>query len=115
RVATPGQAFTLETVWRNSAVACLPFRWHPAVYLLDPDRGQPVARAIQAQADPRTWTDGREEPLPFTLSVPAEIKPGRYAVAVGIEDDRGEPAIELGIEGNDGQKRFVLGYADVDS
>jgi hypothetical protein len=114
RVVKPGQSFTLETVWRNSAVACLPFRWHPAVYLLDPDRGHPLARAVHAQADPRTWTDGREEPLPFTLSVPAEIKPGRYAVAVGIEDDRGEPAIELGIEGNDGQKRFVLGHADVD-
>jgi hypothetical protein len=114
RAVKPGQSFALETVWRNSAVACLPFRWHPAAYLLDPDRGQPVARAVHAQADPRAWTAGREELLPLTLSVPAEIKPGRYAVAVGIEDDRGEPAIELGIEGNDGQKRFVLGHADVD-
>jgi len=113
QVVKPGQAFTVQAVWRNTAVACLPFRWRPAVYLLDQAREQPLARAVHAKADPRTWTDGREATLQFTLSVPVEVKPGRYALAVAIEDDRGEPAIELAIEGNDGQKRFVLGHADV--
>jgi hypothetical protein len=113
RLVKPGQSFMVETVWRNTAVASLPFRWHPAVYLLAPDRGQPIARAVHAEADPRTWTDGKDEILQFTLSVPAATKPGRYTLAVAIEDDCGQPAVALGIEGDDGQKRFVLGHADV--
>lgn len=113
RVVKPGQTLSVSTVWRNTAVACLPFAWRPAVYLLDHEGGQPVANAVQAQADPRTWLAGQDQSVPFTLAVPAGIPPGRYAVAVGIENERGEPAIELGIEGDDGCKRYVLGDVEV--
>jgi hypothetical protein len=47
------------------------------------------------------------------LDVPAEIRPGRYAVAVGIEDNRGEPLVALGIEGGDAKHRFLLGHLEV--
>jgi hypothetical protein len=108
-----GESFVLQAIWRNTAVAAFPFRWHPAVYLLATVRGQPVARAAHIQADPRTWVEDQGESLLFTISVPDQLQPGRYAVAVAIEDEHGVPAITLGIDGDDGQKRFVLGQVEV--
>jgi hypothetical protein len=108
-----GDSFPLQAIWRNTAVAAFPFRWHPAVYLLAPEGGQPSVRAVHADADPRTWVEGHGEPLLFNVPVPAQLRPGRYAVAVAIEDDRGAPAVALGIEGDDGRKRFLLGHVDV--
>lgn len=115
RGVKPGESFAVEAVWRNTAVACLPFHWHPTAYLLSPDHEQPVARVVDAKADPRGWIDGKSEMVRFNVSVPADTKPGRYAVAVAITDDHGQPAIDLGIEGNDGQKRFVLGHVTVNA
>jgi hypothetical protein len=108
-----GDSFRVKTVWRNRGVACCPFRWHPAVYLRYPESGQLIGRAVHGGADLRTWVEGREESLSFTISVPNKIKPGRYGVAVAIEDQQGTPAIDLGIEGNDGGKRFLLGQIRV--
>jgi hypothetical protein len=112
-LARPGESLEVRTVWRNIAVGCVPFPWHPALYLLEPDSGRQVARAVHREADPRAWLAGHDEALRFPLDVPAEIRPGRYAVAVGIEDNRGEPLVALGIEGGDAKHRFLLGHLEV--
>ncbi len=111
--ARPGETLAIRTVWRNTAVACLPYAWRPAVYLLKTDGNRPVARAVHGEADPRTWTDGQDQPVEFALAIPGDLAPGRYSVAVSIEDQTGRPAVELGIEGGDAEKSFVLGQAEV--
>lgn len=111
--ARTGETLVVDTTWRNLAVARVPYRWHPAAYLLASDGGKRVAGAQAGKADLRAWGEGEDQSLRFSITLPSAIQPGRYAVAVGIEDDRGEPAIELAIEGGDGKRRFVLGKIEV--
>ncbi len=99
----PGQKLTLKLTVRNTGSAPFYLDWPVAVALLDSTTKKPVWSAPLSGVDIRKWAPGEDwDSAAFAYrrpavayreeghaTVPPEIKPGRYIVALAILDRQG--------------------------
>jgi len=114
---TAGESLPLECQWDNIGVAP-PYRGYVVAWQLRPVRrgawGEPIVIEDTAQpTDVTTWLPGLHD-VRLDLTLPAEIQPGRYRLAVALLDPfTREPAVRLAIEGRDAQGWYSLSELEV--
>jgi hypothetical protein len=110
----PGRNLTVRLTVRNTGSAPFYLDWPVAVGLLDPATKKPAWSALLRGVDIRTWLPGEEwDSAAFAyrrpavphhgegrVTLPAEIKPGQYIVALAILDRQGGmmPSARFAIE-----------------
>ena len=110
----PGQKLTVKLTVRNTGSAPFYLDWPVAVALLDPATKKPVWSAPLAGVDIRKWLPGedwdsaafayRRPAVPHHdeghATLPADIKPGQYIVALALLDRQGGmmPSARFAIE-----------------
>lgn len=102
----PGETVTLRFYWNAPAPPAA--NYSVFVHLIPEDgEGVPLAQADGAPASPGRptllWTDSSETIIsdPFTLTLPADLAPGTYAIRIGLYDQ--ETGARLPVVGSDGQ------------
>jgi len=113
-VVTPGIQLTVKLTVRNTGSAPFYLDWPVAVGLLDPATKKPVWSTPLAGVDVRKWLPGEDwDSAAFAYrrpavqynneghaTLPAEIKPGKYILALAILDRQGGmmPSARFAIE-----------------
>jgi hypothetical protein len=113
-VLQPGKTLTVQLSVRNTGSAPFYLDWPVAVALLDPATQKPVWSAPLSDVDIRQWMPGedwdsaafayRRPAMPHhaegLATVPADIKPGQYIVALALLDRQGGmlPSARFAIE-----------------
>ena len=106
-----GSRLELMMRWSNVGVGRT-FRELPLeMYLLD-ETGKVVARQRSA-ADPRRWLPGAVE-LVESLTVPADLKPGAYTLAVAMVDAEGKPAVKFAIDAPETERIYRVSSVKVE-
>jgi hypothetical protein len=105
-----GENLFIESEWENQGVAP-PYRNYVIAFKLLPRDRRLKSYLLQDpsyDADVRNWLPGRHS-LNMTLQIPADVKPGRYNLAVALLDPFSkEVAVKLAIEGRDSQGWYNL-------
>ena len=86
-VVTRGGSLRLDMKWANVGVGRMHRPYALRLSVLDAS-GQPVVEG-DAKSDPRAWLPG-EHLVAESLSIPANLKPGDYTLAVGLQNP-GDP------------------------
>lgn len=110
----PGEKLTVKLSVRNTGSAPFYLDWPVAVALLDPDTRQTVWSSPLDGIDIRRWMPGEDwdsEAFAYrqpavahdgegTATLPADLAPGRYLIALGILDRQGGlmPSVRFAIE-----------------
>jgi len=111
-----GEVLHIESEWENLGVAP-PYRNYTIAFKLIPKDRRPESILIYDPAyntDVTNWLPGKHR-LNLGLSLPADIKPGRYNLAVALLDPyTKEVAVKLAIEGLDAHGWYNLSEIEVE-
>jgi hypothetical protein len=111
-----GENLHVESEWENLGVAP-PYRNYLIAFKLIPkNRGRrsTIITDPSYTTDLRDWLPGRHF-LELELEIPADLKPGRYNLALALLDPfTGEVAVKLAIEGRDAQGWYNLSEVEVE-
>lgn len=110
-----GQTLALESEWENLGVAP-PYRAYRIAFKLIPRnrRSESIVLTYQsAEADVTRWLPGKHM-LNLDLAIPAEVKTGKYNLALALLDPyTNEAAVELAIEGRDARGWYNIAEVEV--
>lgn len=106
----PDYRLAVDALVRNDGVAPMVRSWPVELSLLR--EGEVAAREITG-LDTRQLMPG-ETPVRLSISLPLELAPGQYQLALAILDPAtGLPAVKLAMEGGRADLRYVLGEVKV--
>ena len=114
-VLQPGADFRVQFIIRNTGSSPFYYPWPLEVTLLDMRSRRPVWQSIWTDVDVRDWLPGNDAIIVAnTFTLPADIPPGEYALALAILDPSGlVPAARFAVENYWTGGRTPLGPASV--
>ncbi len=105
----PGASLRVTMGWENVGVAP-PYRDYLLAFRLSGPSG---VRVVATDTSIKGWMPGPKA-VSTTLSLPSDVAPGRYDVAIGVvEPGTHAPAIKLAIAGRDGEGWYPVSQCEV--
>ncbi len=115
-IVKSGETLHIESEWENLGVAPA-YRNYIIAFKLIPKDRRPKSSIIEDPSygtDIKKWLPGKHN-LNLDLKIPADIKPGRYNLAVALLDPyTKEVAVKLAIEGRDSEGWYNLSELEVE-